>query len=494
MEKKIQQDPSKSFGSTSYFQNKDEQRRVVNDMRRQERNQRIAQQGLTRNIKKAIRKGENPQAYIDAAKKMGLDPLGGGGLGPEAGQRDAALRAKAAAGFEEIKKQRQKSDKAVGNKKENIEEESTTSAVGSVGSSTAGSSDTTNAATTSTATSLPTNVDNDKFSTDLGKKADAYYKKVEVNYLLENSPLGKSGGNNVTEKAFRTGLFKAMKMAKTVEEINELRRVAERSGIDVGKFNTLVKPSLVEGAPDWAKDVDGDRTFKGEDLTRFAGKTKEEARQMIMSQKAANDMRYFDGKGKAYAQKEDDAYNQMINEVAATKKQQDNIQKEQSDIDRRTKEALDPTNIAKQKTDFAKTQEFPKAFEEFSRWDFQEGVNWIDRFNEKTTASMDQSKARSQNEQRNDTANIMRDAQVQRDAQSQADQIAREDQQKSIDFNAGIQTNENTRVPNMITSANRDLFNRSTKGKIYNTGSAMVEAVAKATSSIFNNTNPYYIK
>ena len=51
----IQQDPSKSFGSTSYFQNKDEQRRVVNDMRREQRNKRIAQQGLTRNIKRAIR-------------------------------------------------------------------------------------------------------------------------------------------------------------------------------------------------------------------------------------------------------------------------------------------------------------------------------------------------------------------------------------------------------------------------------------------------------
>lgn len=266
-----------------------------------------------------------------------------------------------------------------------------------------------------------------------------------------------------------------------------MRRVAERSGIDVGKFNSLVKPSLVDGAPDWAKDVDNDRTFKGEDLTRFAGKTREEAKQIIMSQKAANDMRYFDSIGKANAQKEDNAYNQMVNEVATTEKQQD-------DINRRTKEALDPANIAKQKTDFAKTQEFPKAFEKFSSWDFQEGVNWIDRFNEKTTASMDQIKERSKTEQFNNTANIMRDAQAQIDAQSQANQTAIEDQQKSIDFNAGMQTNENTRVANMIKSANQDLFNRSTKGKIYNTGSAMVDAVAKATSSIFNNTNPYYIK
>lgn len=490
----IQQDPSKSFGSTSYFQNKDEQRRVVNDMRREQRNKRIAQQGLTRNIKRAIRKGENPNAYIDAAKQMGLDPLGGGGLGPEAAQRDAGLRAKAASLFEEASQLRKKSDSTVNKQGVTTPSGGTVSKQG-VATPSGGiasefpaiNSDATNTATTSTSASLPTNMDNGKFSTDLGKKADAYYKKVEANYSLANSPLGESGGNNVTEKAFRTGLFKAMKMAKTVEEINELRRVAERSGIDVGKFNSLVKPSLVDGAPDWAKDVDNDRTFKGEDLTRFAGKTREEAKQIIMSQKAANDMRYFDSIGKANAQKEDNAYNQMVNEVATTEKQQD-------DINRRTKEALDPANIAKQKTDFAKTQEFPKAFEKFSSWDFQEGVNWIDRFNEKTTASMDQIKERSKTEQFNNTANIMRDAQAQIDAQSQANQTAIEDQQKSIDFNAGMQTNENTRVANMIKSANQDLFNRSTKGKIYNTGSAMVDAVAKATSSIFNNTNPYYIK
>jgi len=416
----LQQDPSKSFGSTSYFQNKDEQRRVVNDMRREQRNKRIAQQGLTRNIKRAIRKGENPGAFINAAKEMSLDPLGGGGFGPEAAQRDAALRAKAAAGFEEVSQQRQKSDKAFGNKKENIKKESSTSTVGSVGSSSASSSDTTE--------------------------------------------------------------------ASNIEGVD--------AGVDSNVSNKPKEPEWFTG------DVKKDTTFRGVDLTnpRFIGKSREEARQMVMSDKASKALRQFDVDGKALAQKEKDAaFAQEKQNIEA----QGNIAREQvsqMDIDKKTQAALDPTNIAKQKVDFAASQarseEYKKALARFESITpaLDKGVESVGLFQDYTDASMAEIKAQSNIMQRLNTSNIMRDAQIQRDAQLQADQQIREDQQRSIDLNAGIQINENTRVANMITSANRDLFNRSTKGKIYNAGSAMADAVAKATSSIFNNTNPYYIK
>jgi hypothetical protein len=417
----IQQDPSKSFGSTSYFQNKDEQRRVVNDMRREQRNKRIAQQGLTRNIKRAIRKGENPGAFINAAKEMGLDPLGGGGFGPEAAQRDAALRAKAAAGFEEVSQQRQKSDKAVGNKGGAI---------------------------------------NDKPIT------------TESGGMVSSAPAINPANVDVTS-------------AQTVEPV--------ATGIISNKPKE----------PEWfTGDVKKDTTFKGVDLTetRFIGKSREEARQMVMSDKASKALRQFDVAGQALAQKEKDAaFAQEKQNIEA----QGNIAREQvsqMDIDKKTQAALDPTNIAKQKADFAASQarseEYKKVLERFDSIApaLDKGVESVGLFQDYTDASMAGIKAQSDITQRSNTSNIMRDAQIQRDAQLQADQQIREDQQRSIDFNAGVQTNENTRVANMITSANRDLFNRSTKGKIYNTGSAMADAVAKATSSIFNNTNPYYIK
>jgi hypothetical protein len=390
----LQQDPSKSFGSTSYFQNKDEQRRVVNDMRREQRNKRIAQQGLTRNIKRAIRKGENPNAYIDAAKQMSLDPLGGGGFGPEAAQRDAALRAKAATGFEEVSQQRQKSDKAVGNKKENIEEESPTSAVGSVGSSSASSSDTTE--------------------------------------------------------------------ASNVEGVD--------AGVDSNVSNKPKEPEWFTG------DVKKDTTFRGVDLTnpRFIGKTREEARQMIMSQKAANDMRYFDSRGEANAKVRDDAYNQMISGVTA-----------KANIDKKTQAVLDPTNIAKQKADFAASQargeEYKKALERFDSITpaLDKGVESVGLFQDYTDASMAGIKAQSDFMQRVNTSNIMRDAQTQRNAQDYmdqeatiADQLARKEKlQDEIQLKNDQQQAKQSALKNQ--------FNTSANGIIYNTLGNIVENTAR---------------
>ena len=398
----IQQDPSKSFGSTSYFQNKDEQRRVVNDMRREQRNKRIAQQGLTRNIKRAIRKGENPNAYIDAAKQMGLDPLGGGGLGPEAAQRDAALRAKAASLFEEASQLRKKSDSTVN--KQGV----TTSSGGTVGKQ--GVATPSGGIVSESPAINPANVD----------AASAQPAEPVATGVISNKPK----------------------------------------------------------EPEWfTGDVKKDTTFNGVDLThsRFIGKTREEARQMIMSQKAANDMRYFDSIGKANAKTKDDAYNQMVNEVITT-------QKQQADVDARTKEALDPKNIAAQQQATKKmTQQvnelvsganflFPKA---------NKGVNDIEQFQKYTDASMGGIKAQSDITQRANTSNIMRDAQTQRNAQAYmdqeatiADQLARKEElQNEIQLKNDQQQARQSALKNQ--------FNTSAKGVIYNTLGNIVENTAR---------------
>jgi hypothetical protein len=80
----LQQDPSKSFGSSSYFKNKDQQRQQVNAMRQSERQKRITTQLLRRNMKQAMRRGEDGGRFIQAAKAADLDIFGRTGLGEEA--------------------------------------------------------------------------------------------------------------------------------------------------------------------------------------------------------------------------------------------------------------------------------------------------------------------------------------------------------------------------------------------------------------------------
>jgi hypothetical protein len=80
----LQQDPSKSFGSSSYFKNKDQQRQQVNAMRQSERQKRITTQLLRRNMKQAMRRGEDGGRFIQAAEAADLDIFGRTGLGEEA--------------------------------------------------------------------------------------------------------------------------------------------------------------------------------------------------------------------------------------------------------------------------------------------------------------------------------------------------------------------------------------------------------------------------
>lgn len=395
----IQQDPSKSFGSTSYFQNKDEQRRVVNSMRREERNKRIAQQGLTRNIKRAIRKGENPNAYIDAAKQMGLDPLGGGGLGPEAAQRDAALRAKAASLFEEASQLRKKSDSTVN--KQGV----TTPSGGTVSESPAIN---------------PANVD----------APSAQPAEPVATGVISNKPK----------------------------------------------------------EPEWfTGDVKKDTTFRGVDLTesRFIGKTREEARQMVMSDKANRAMAQFDKDGQALAQKEKNTAFALEKQGLDRQGAIASEQVKQMDIDKRTKAALDPENIANQKADFAaaqaRSQEYAKALERFNSIApaLDKGVESIGLFQDYTDASMAGIKAQSDITQRANTSNIMRNAQTQRNAQAYmdqeatiADQLARKEElQNEIQLKNDQQQARQSALKNQ--------FNTSAKGVIYNTLGNIVENTAR---------------
>lgn len=220
----LQEDPSKYFGSVDYFRNKDEQRRTVNDMRREERNKRIMQQGLTRNIKKAIREGKDPRGFIAAAKDLKLDAAGGGGIGQEASQRDAELRARAASLFEGVQAQKSKAE--------------------------------------GTINGVPT------------PSGGMVSPTPAINQPATQKPQGTATTSE----------------GKTIPAIPFVGPPAP---------NTQQSQVVAPTKPSWADEVKNDRTFKNVDLMnpRFAGKTREEARQMVMSQKAQNAMRGFNQAG-----------------------------------------------------------------------------------------------------------------------------------------------------------------------------------------------------
>ena len=88
----LQEDPTKTFGSTSYFKNKDNQRKAVNETRQTERQKRIATQLLRRNMKKSMRAGGDGGNFMQAAKLGKLDIFGSNGLGEEAGAAMARAR------------------------------------------------------------------------------------------------------------------------------------------------------------------------------------------------------------------------------------------------------------------------------------------------------------------------------------------------------------------------------------------------------------------
>lgn len=88
----LQEDPTKTFGSTSYFKNKDDQRKAVNETRQTERQKRIATQLLRRNMKKSMRAGGDGGNFMQTAKLDKLDIFGSNGLGEEAGAAMARAR------------------------------------------------------------------------------------------------------------------------------------------------------------------------------------------------------------------------------------------------------------------------------------------------------------------------------------------------------------------------------------------------------------------
>lgn len=141
--------------------------------------------------------------------------------------------------------------------------------------------------------------DGKEFTTDLGRRANSVF-----NQGLDGDKMN----------AFKTGIQNAVNMAKTPQEINELRNVAGKAGIMADRFNAIVSPSLLEGAPDWAKDVKEDKTFRGQDLTRFRGMTRDEAREQVMQERAGKIMSRANEGGRKIAADEQDYMKQVASE------------------------------------------------------------------------------------------------------------------------------------------------------------------------------------
>jgi hypothetical protein len=111
----LQEDPTKTFGSTSYFKNKDDQRKAVNETRQTERQKRIATQLLRRNMKKSMRAGGDGGNFMQAAKLGKLDIFGSNGLGEEAGAAMARARYDVDQNFQAAAKAKAQKDAGMGN-------------------------------------------------------------------------------------------------------------------------------------------------------------------------------------------------------------------------------------------------------------------------------------------------------------------------------------------------------------------------------------------
>lgn len=350
---KAQEDPSKYFGSTDYFRNKDRQRGVVNNLRREERNKRIMQQGLTRNIKQALRKGKDPSGFINAAKGLGIDPTKGGGLGPEASQRDAVLRARANTIFEEMDSVQQKEQGNQPNANDPNKPQTNPNAPTSTSATASPTASATNTPPTinpAKPVDLPDNLsfnnEEGKFNTELGQRARAAFSEID-------DPL-----------QFKQGLDRAIKMAKTPQEIDELRTIAEQDAfIPVDAFNSRVSPELLSGAPDWAKDVKNDKTFKGQDLSRFGGITRAQASEQIMKEKAAGILSRASEGGRVMLAREKEASDRLLTEQQKEIARQ---QKERTDNDNMWKRIAELTNPAYRTAEQKKNNDFQSSVTDLS--------------------------------------------------------------------------------------------------------------------------------
>jgi len=201
----LQEDPTKNFGSTSYFKNKDDQRKAVNETRQAERQKRIATQLLRRNMKKSMRAGGDGGNFMQAAKLGKLDIFGSNGLGEEAGAAMARARYTVDQNFQTAARAKAQQEAGMGN---------------------AGQTPAINTGATTQTSSTP------------------------------------------------------------------------QAGVDPTSDTTLPPPvpSQVATRPDWADEVENDKTFKKvnfdnpETLARFQGKTRAEAYDMLRKDQAANFM------------------------------------------------------------------------------------------------------------------------------------------------------------------------------------------------------------
>jgi hypothetical protein len=408
-----QEDPYKSFGTTEYFRNKDEQRRVVNDMRRDERNKRIMQQGLTRNIKKAIRKKADPSGFINAAKELGLDPTGGAnikgeggsGFGQEASQRDAGLRARAAALFESQATQNAKADASL-NK------------------------------------TSPASVD-----------ANATRGMVSPAPAVNNQP------TNVP--------------------------VTNAQGQVVPSLPFVGPPSpVVESAePTWWKDVENDRTFKpfSPNDPRFAGKTREEARKEIMSQKAKNLMDRADFTGRQNLQKLQNereqqyiSYYDQVSEINSKKALEEALVKERWD---KIAEATSPQAIAENK----KVMQFAKDSIEYAQNNIETADDVAYSTQELIRMSgenpvLKRAESSSVEERFGDVLETIDPKNLEKSRKKLAPKFAKEraaseelSKQKSakLDQDLAIRQQDLKDQENRIRSQNQDIFDNSTQGRIY---------------------------
>lgn len=420
----LQEDPSKYFGSVDYFRNKDEQRRTVNDMRREERNKRIMQQGLTRNIKKAIREGKDPRGFIGAARDLGLSAAGGGGIGQEASQRDAELRARAASLFEGVQAQKSKAEGTIGG--------------------------------------VPT------------PSGGMVSPTPAINQPATQKPQGTATTSE----------------GKTIPAIPFVGPPAP---------NTQQSQAVAPTKPSWADEVKNDRTFKNVDLTnpRFAGKTREEARQMVMSQKAQNAMRGFNQAGKQSITDQRQAKLDAQNSAIVDFINKDSEAQQKVNFDERVRFMLSPEELAYQERQKQKTQEsnlflsdlekkLPALNEVVNKSSkIKESSN--ERFNDFVSTSEKNKTENLVNELYNSDSQLLNARQQSfENRQKEAEQLA------SMNLDNERQLQEETFKRLMQDDARqtgaRRLFDITTEGIIYNSLDNAVQTVA---NGIKKTLNPY---
>lgn len=305
----------KNFGQSSYFRDKDNMRNAVNQLRQEDRQKRITASLLRRNIKKSLRDGQSPNDFITAGDKLGIDLKSGGlggGFGMEAGQANRLFEARAIDNFQKAKQsQEERQAKLAG-------ATAPPAAGNQLGQAPQGQ-----AGALTVKPSEP-----NQFTTPFTPEADSFAggkgvaaPSTELGRMAEKAAI-QMGRDSLS---FREGLNKAIGQAKTPQEIAELRRVAEDSGISdeafsrqVDTWNKTLNPSQF-AKPDWAKDVEKDRTFKGQNMSQFVGMTREEARQKIMKEKVDSFMQQKNKEGASLLNKEQEDAMSASERIAQTR-------------------------------------------------------------------------------------------------------------------------------------------------------------------------------